>query len=81
MFRVAAWALVQLLVLVSIEYALARAEWRINNRTDLTPPATAVRTEKDLGPIFRCSGAGAEVLVFLGQDSSTLTWTCLKVES
>jgi hypothetical protein len=45
-----------------------------------TPPTIPAQTAKDLGPIFRCSGAGAEVLVFLGQDSSTLTWSCTKVK-
>jgi len=49
-------------------------------RTTTTGVEVAPQTQ-DLGPIFRCSGAGTEVLVSLGQDGSSLFFSCTKVKS
>lgn len=41
-----------------------------------SPPDT-----QNLGSVFRCSGEGAEVLVLLGLDQRSFTWSCTDVKS
>jgi len=49
-------------------------------RTEVTAPAPGPQTQ-DLAPIFRCSGAGGQVLVSLGGDGKSVYVWCPQVKS
>jgi len=57
-------------------------QWeKTTRRTHEAPPTTAPQTANDLAPIFRCSGAGGQVVVSLGGDESSIFLSCPPVKS